>query len=110
MNTSAAMNEASARAPNGATPSEMNKLIADIEDVLGKAGHLVDLDVAKLRESLLRKIAAAKSGLSAGGKHIAEAASNAATATDGYVHRSPWQAIGIAAVAGVAAGYLLARR
>jgi ElaB/YqjD/DUF883 family membrane-anchored ribosome-binding protein len=110
VNTSATMNEATGPAPNGANTSEMTKLIADIEEVLGKASHLMDLDVSKLRASLLQKIAAAKSGVSAGGRRIAETASSAASATDGYVRSSPWQAVGIAAIAGATVGYLLARR
>jgi ElaB/YqjD/DUF883 family membrane-anchored ribosome-binding protein len=41
---------------------------------------------------------------------ICETAGKAAGATDDYVHGSPWTAIGVAALAGVAVGYLLARR
>ena len=34
----------------------------------------------------------------------------AAKATDEYVHDNPWQAVGIAAVAGVVLGLLISRR
>jgi ElaB/YqjD/DUF883 family membrane-anchored ribosome-binding protein len=110
MNASVKTNESANAGTNGAAPSEISNLIADIEEVLGRAAHVVDLDVTRLRETLNQKLAAAKSGLSEGGRRIAEAARTAAGTTDAYVHRSPWQAIGIAAIAGAAAGYLLARR
>lgn len=93
-----------------APQSEIGNLIADIEEVLGKAAHIVDLDVSKLRDSLRHKLAIAKAGLSEGKRKITQAAGSAATATDDYVHARPWQAMGIAAVAGAAVGYLLARR
>jgi ElaB/YqjD/DUF883 family membrane-anchored ribosome-binding protein len=37
-------------------------------------------------------------------------ARRAATATDDYVHTSPWQAIGVGLLVGLAAGALLMRR
>ena len=110
MNAQATSMDSNATTANGAAPSEISNLIADIEEVLGKAAHVVDLDVAKLRDSLRHKLAAAKAGLSEGSRKIADAATSAANTTDGYVRGSPWQAMGIAAVAGVAVGYLLARR
>jgi ElaB/YqjD/DUF883 family membrane-anchored ribosome-binding protein len=33
-----------------------------------------------------------------------------ASSADGYVRESPWQALGIAALAGLAVGFLVARR
>ena len=110
MNASATMNQTTGPAPNGAPASEMSKLVADIEEVLARAGHVVDVDVTSLRDSLRQKLAAAKSGLLAGGRRISAATSTAATATDDYVRGSPWQAVGIAALAGAAVGFLLARR
>ena len=110
MNSSPAADEASAAAPDGAMSGQMKDLIANIEEVLAKAGHVSDLDVTNLRDSLRRRLALLKSGMSEGGRRISEATRTAAGATDGYVHRSPWQAIGIAAAAGATMGYLLARR
>jgi ElaB/YqjD/DUF883 family membrane-anchored ribosome-binding protein len=110
MNVNPAANETTGPAPNGAGSSEINNLIADIEDVLAKAGHVVDLNVPKLRESLRRKLAMAKFGITEGGRRVSAAARTAATATDEYVHQSPWQAIGIAAAVGATVGFLLARR
>jgi ElaB/YqjD/DUF883 family membrane-anchored ribosome-binding protein len=110
MNANPSVSEAPGLAPNGSAPSELKKLIADIEDVLTKAGHVSDEEVANLRDTLLQKLTSAKATLSAGGRRIATTARTAASATDDYVHRSPWQAIGIAAVAGAVVGFALARR
>jgi ElaB/YqjD/DUF883 family membrane-anchored ribosome-binding protein len=110
MNANPSISEAAGPAPNGSAPSELKNLIADIEDLLAKASHIDDADVANLRDTLRQKLASARAGLSAGGQRIADTARSAASATDGYVHRSPWQAIGIAAAAGAVMGFVLARR
>ena len=96
-------------AHNGA-PSELDNLIADIEEVLGRTAAIVDVDVSKLRDSLRHKLATAKAGIAEGGRRIGAMATDAAGATDDYVRGSPWQAVGMAAAAGAAVGYLLARR
>jgi len=110
LNANPATKEAAGPAPNGTGNSEINNLIADIEEVLAKAGDIVDVDVSKLRDSLREKLAVAKSGLFEGGRKVTEAARTAANATDEYVHHNPWQAVGIAAVAGATLGFLLGTR
>jgi ElaB/YqjD/DUF883 family membrane-anchored ribosome-binding protein len=90
--------------------SELGNLIADVEDLLGKVANVADVDVAKLRQRLQEKLGTARDTLAAGSRHISEKARQAADATDGYVRESPWQAMGIAALAGALVGFLLARR
>jgi ElaB/YqjD/DUF883 family membrane-anchored ribosome-binding protein len=90
--------------------TELSSLIADVEDLLQKVAHVADVDVAKLRESVQQKIGTAREALASGGKRITETAREAAGATDHYVRRSPWQAVGLAALAGAAMGYLFSRR
>jgi ElaB/YqjD/DUF883 family membrane-anchored ribosome-binding protein len=41
---------------------------------------------------------------------ISERGKEAAVAADDYVHNKPWQVIGVAAVAALAAGFFLSRR
>jgi ElaB/YqjD/DUF883 family membrane-anchored ribosome-binding protein len=110
MNANTTTNPAATTLPNGAAPSEMSKLLADIEEVLARAGHVVDADVTSLRDNLREKISMARSGLVNGGRRLTAAAGSAAGATDDYVRGSPWQAVGIAALAGAAVGYALAKR
>ena len=95
---------------NGAASSEINNLIADVEDLLARVADVADIDVSKLRESLRHKIGAARDSVASGGRRAAEFAGSAAKSTDTYVHQSPWQSIGIAALVGAAVGYLVAKR
>ena len=127
MNATVSTNDTPERASNGArrtgrelergagrikrtASSELGNLIADVEDLLQKVAHVADVDVARLRESVQGKIATAKDTLAAGGKRISETAREAAGATDKYVRRSPWQAVGLAALAGAAVAYVFSRR
>jgi ElaB/YqjD/DUF883 family membrane-anchored ribosome-binding protein len=90
--------------------AELGNLISDVEDLVKKVGHVSDVDVAQLRERLKEKLDTAKETLAEGGRRITETARDAAGATDDYVRSSPWQALGIAALAGVAVGFILSRR
>ena len=90
--------------------SELNSLVADVEELLGKVANVADVDIEKLRQRVQEKLETAKDTLAAGSKRITETARQAAGATDDYVRESPWQALGIAALAGVLTGFLLARR
>jgi len=110
MNSFTVTKEPTARPANDSSPSELAKLIADIEEVLGRSAAAVDLDVGKLRDSLRHKLATAKTGIAEGGRRISAVATSAASATNDYVRRSPWQAVGFAAAAGATIAYLLARR
>jgi ElaB/YqjD/DUF883 family membrane-anchored ribosome-binding protein len=127
MSASTTVNETLERASNGArrvgkefergaervrrtASTELGSLIADVEDLLQKVAHVADVDVARLRERVQEKIGTARETLASGSKRITETARDAAGATDHYVRRSPWQAVGLAALAGAAVGYLFSRR
>ena len=127
MNATGTMNEAYDRTQNGArkmgqdmeegaervkrtVTSELANLITDVEDLVKKLANVSDADVARVRQRVEEKLGTAKDTLRAGSKRITESARQAAGATDEYVHESPWQAIGVAALAGVAVGFLLTRR
>ena len=127
MSASNTVNETMERAGNGArrvgkefergaervkrtASTELGALIADVEDLLQRVAHVADVDVARLRESVQEKINTARETLASGGKRIGETARQAAGATDQYVRSSPWQAVGVAALAGAAVGFLFSRR
>lgn len=90
--------------------SELTKLLADIDDLLSRAAVAADIDVASLRRRVAWKLSSAASTLAEGGKRVGATARDAARATDGYVREKPWQAVGAAAIAGAAIGFVLARR
>ena len=110
MNSFTPAKEPAAKPAKGTASPELDNLISDVEGVLARSARVLDLDVSKLRDSVRRNLATAKAGISEGGRRLGAAATSAAGATDDYVRRSPWQAVGLAAAAGAAIGYLLARR
>ncbi len=98
---------AKVRQPGG---QEVNNLIADVQDLLGRLSHIADPEIAQLRAKVTEAVAAAKKTLSEGTDQVQRQAKKAITAGDGYVRDQPWQAIGIAAAAGLVIGFLVARR
>lgn len=93
-----------------AANSEIQNLIADVEDLLSKVGNLKDADVTRVRGKVEHALSAAKRSLSQGTDTIRRQARATAATADDYVHDSPWQALGLAALAGVVVGFLVTRR
>lgn len=90
--------------------SEVKSLIADVEDLVARIADLKDADVARVRGKVLQAVSTAKESLSASTDVLRRRAQRAVTSADDYVHESPWQAIGIAAVVGAVVGILASRR
>jgi ElaB/YqjD/DUF883 family membrane-anchored ribosome-binding protein len=90
--------------------AEIQSLIADVEDLVARIADLNDADVARVRNKVLRAVDAAKDSLAEGADTLRRQAQRAATTADDYVHDSPWQAVGIAALVGAVVGILAARR
>ncbi len=90
--------------------ADLRLVISDAEALLratvGEAGETAAAARAKMQESL----ESAKLKLGPLGEEAAEQARAAARAADGYVRANPWQAVGIAALAGIALGLLISRR
>jgi ElaB/YqjD/DUF883 family membrane-anchored ribosome-binding protein len=127
MNTTATADEMTGAASNGArrfgryakrsaerikrnASPEVATLIADVEDLLQKVGHIADAEVAQVRERIQEKIAVAKDTLTNRRVQITKAARYAAGATDDFVHENPWRSTGLAALAGLVVGLVLFRR
>lgn len=94
----------------GAASAEIKSLIADVEDLLARIADLKDADVTRVRNKVLRAVDAAKDSLSEGADSLRRQAQNAATTADDFVHDSPWQAVGVAALVGAVVGILATRR
>jgi ElaB/YqjD/DUF883 family membrane-anchored ribosome-binding protein len=90
--------------------ADLRLVISDAEALLrataGKAGETADAARAKMQQSL----ESAKLKLGPLGEEAAEQARAAVRVTDDYVRENPWQAVGIAALAGIALGLLVSRR
>jgi len=89
---------------------DLRLVISDAEALLratvGQAGETAAAARAKVEETL----AAAKLRLGPLGEEAAEHTRAAVRAADDYVREHPWQAVGIAALAGIALGLLISRR
>jgi ElaB/YqjD/DUF883 family membrane-anchored ribosome-binding protein len=93
-----------------AVNQEVRKLIADVEDLIRCVGDAADPELARLRSKVESTIAATRKAVSDGAEQAQRHAEEALAAADRYVRDQPWEAIGIAAIAGVAVGFLLGRR
>ena len=90
--------------------ADLRLVISDAEELLratvGQAGETAAAARAKMQESL----ESAKLKLGPLGEEAAEQVRSAVRATDDYVRENPWQAVGIAVLAGIALGLLIGRR
>jgi ElaB/YqjD/DUF883 family membrane-anchored ribosome-binding protein len=100
----------SARNVKDTATGEFKNLISDVEDLVSKVSDLKDPEITKLRNKVQNAIATARDTISSGADTVRRQASQAASSTDDFVRDSPWQAIGIAALVGVAVGFLAASR
>jgi len=99
-----------ARKAQAAGAQEVNNLIADVEDLVGRVGNAADPEIARLRAKVEKAIAAARQSLADGADQVQQKTREALDAGNQYVREQPWQAIGIAAVVGLAMGFLVSRR
>jgi ElaB/YqjD/DUF883 family membrane-anchored ribosome-binding protein len=88
---------------------DLNVIIADAEQLLEHLKNEAGSEAGAARERLERSLAAGKSRLQAAQHAVGEGVRSAADATEGYVRREPWTAIGIGAGIGLLAGLILSR-
>jgi ElaB/YqjD/DUF883 family membrane-anchored ribosome-binding protein len=93
-----------------AASAEIKSLIADVEDLVARIADIKDADVARVRNKVLRAVDGAKESLADSADSLRRQAQRVATTADDYVHDSPWQAVGIAALVGAMVGILATRR
>jgi len=80
-----------------------------VDELLRATAHLSGENLAATRARVGEQIEELRDVLGEAGGFAADQAKQAAVATDRYVHRYPWQAIGVAMAAGIALGYLSRR-
>jgi ElaB/YqjD/DUF883 family membrane-anchored ribosome-binding protein len=89
---------------------DFSLLLTEAETLLKRSGNETG-DLAKqLRAEVEAKLLHAKLRLQELENQAVDSVKAAQRATDDYVHKNPWQAIGIAAAIGLVAGLLLNRR
>lgn len=89
---------------------EVQNLIADVEDLIDRVGDAADPEIRRLRSKVAAALATTKKSIAEGVEQVQGQAKQAIDASDQYVRNQPWEAIGIAALAGLAVGFLVARR
>ena len=99
-----------ARQARVAANQEVRKLIADVEELIRRVGDAADPELARLRAKVESTVATTKKAISDGTEQVQRQAKEAFEVSDRYVRDQPWQAIGIAAIAGLAIGFLVGRR
>ena len=80
------------------------------EELLRATAHYSGENLAAARARMTEQVEQMREAVGKAGYYARDRARQAAAATDHYVHRNPWQAIGIAAAAGLAVGWLTSRR
>ena len=90
--------------------ADLKVVVADAEELLRATASQAGEKVVAARERIQASLATAKVKLGEAERAALEKAKLAAKATDDYVHENPWRAVGIAAVAGLVLGVLIARR
>lgn len=99
-----------AQQAGAAAGEEVQNLIADVEDLIDRVGDAADPEIRRLRSKVAAALATTKKSIAEGVEQVQGQAKQAIDASDQYVRNQPWEAIGIAALAGLAVGFLLARR
>ncbi|NYT58915.1 DUF883 domain-containing protein [Alcaligenaceae bacterium] len=82
----------------------------DAEKLLREAAGATGEKAAELRESAMLSLRRTREALYDTQDALLERGRKAARVTDDYVHDNPWQAIGMAGLAGVLIGALIGRR
>jgi len=90
--------------------SDMKVVISDAEELLRATASAAGEKVSAARARMEDSLRTAKVKVGQAQEVVVDSAKAAAQATDDYVHANPWRAVGIAAVAGLIVGVLIARR
>jgi ElaB/YqjD/DUF883 family membrane-anchored ribosome-binding protein len=87
--------------------SQLNSFFDDVEELLERVAGVKEPDISKLRDKVETSIQTARASARSTAHMAVENTRKAAVATDQYVHRNPWIAIGATATIGLMLGALL---
>jgi ElaB/YqjD/DUF883 family membrane-anchored ribosome-binding protein len=89
---------------------DLRLLVDDAEELLKATAGQAGEKVATVRARAQASVDSAKQRLAAARERVDAQSREAAKAADEYVHRNPWQSIGVATGLGVLLGYLIGRK
>ena len=90
--------------------ADLKVVVADAEELLRATASQAGEKVSAARERIQASLASAKVKLTEAEQALLEKSKLAAKATDEYVRENHWQAVGVAAAAGLVLGVLISRR
>ena len=90
--------------------ADLKVVVADAEELLRATASQAGEKVSAARERIQASLATAKVKLTDAERMLVDKTKDAAKAADEYVRENPWQAVGIAAAAGLVLGVLISRR
>jgi ElaB/YqjD/DUF883 family membrane-anchored ribosome-binding protein len=107
-----AVDHASAAASDASTAvrKEASDLYQDLSDLVRNPRLAEHPEVQALRAKLDRGVNYVRSSVTEAGTKVRAQTGRAVTAADGYAHDQPWKVAGVAALVGLLAGVLIARR
>jgi len=89
---------------------DFKALMADAEALIKATAGQEDGVIASIRSKALETLSSAKENLSSAEGSLTDKAKVAAQGADEFVHRNPWEAIGVAAGLGLLIGLFIRRR
>ena len=95
---------------SGRVAGDLRTVVTDGEDLLKAAAHVSGEGFAAARTTFEGKLKSARAALAGVSQPVFDRTRETAAAADDYVHGNPWTVICVAAAAGLAIGFLAARR
>lgn len=89
---------------------DLSAVVNDAEELLKATASQTGERISEIRAKTEESLRAAKVRLANAQEALLEKAKAVAKDTDAYVHENPWKTAGIAAVAGLLIGAIIARR
>ena len=89
---------------------DFRALMADAEALIKATAHHEEGPLSTIRSKALDTLNNAKESLAAVEDTLTEKAKVVAESTDDFVHRNPWEAVGVAAGLGLLIGLFIGRR
>lgn len=89
---------------------ELNKAIEDARSLLKRVADEGEEGAEELRSQAKQILNKAVGSISDAGDSVVQNGKQAARVADDYVHENPWATTGVAAVAGILLGVIIARR
>ena len=90
--------------------ADFKALIADAESLIKATANQEEGPLSAIRDKAMETLNSAKENFSSIEGTFTDKAKEVADTADEFVHRSPWQAVGVAAGLGLLIGLLISRR